>query len=47
MDGDFDLRAVAGEVLVDGVIEDFEDAVVEAALVGVSDVHSWALADGI
>jgi hypothetical protein len=45
MDGDIDLRAIAGEVFVDGVVENFEDAVVEAAFVCGPDIHAWALAD--
>lgn len=45
MDGDFDLGTVAGEGFVDRVVYDFEYAVMEAALVGVADVHVGALAD--
>ena len=45
MDGDLDAVAVAGEVLVDGVVKDLEDAMVEAALIGGADVHAGALAD--
>ena len=33
------------KVLVDGVIQNFENAVVQAALVGVADVHAGALAN--
>ena len=46
MEGDVDGFAESGEVFVDGVVEDFEDAVVKAAFVGVADVHAWAFADG-
>lgn len=45
MDGDIDFRAVAGEVFVDGIVEDLEDAMVEAAFVCGPDIHSGALAD--
>ena len=34
-----------GEVLVDGVVENLEDTVVQAALVRIPDVHSGALAN--
>jgi hypothetical protein len=46
VEGDVDGFAESGEVFVDGVVEDFEDAVVEASFVGVADVHAWAFADG-
>ena len=39
--------AIAGEVLVDRVVQDLENAVVEAAFVGVADIHPGALADGL
>jgi hypothetical protein len=45
MDGDIDFRAVSGEVFVDRVVENFEDAVVEAAFVCGPDIHARALAD--
>ena len=45
--GYFDLRAVSGEVLIDGVVEDFENTVVETTLIGIADVHPGTLADGI
>jgi hypothetical protein len=45
MDGHIDFRAVAGEVFVDRVVEDLEDAVVEAAFVCWPDIHAGALAD--
>ncbi len=42
------LRGVAGERLVDGVIDDLVDHVVQArAVVGVPDVHAGALANRI
>jgi hypothetical protein len=44
MDADCDLRAVAGQCLVDRVINDFEDTVVETALIGIADIHIGALA---
>jgi len=40
MDGHQDLGAVAGERLVDRVVDDLPDQVVEAAVVGRSDVHA-------
>lgn len=45
MDRDIDLRAKAGEVFVDRVVENLEHAVVEAAFVCWPDIHSGALAD--
>jgi hypothetical protein len=33
-------------MLIDGVIDDFKDAVVQAALIGIADVHSGAETDG-
>ena len=46
VEDDVDGFAKAGEVLVDGIVEHFEDAMVETALVGVADIHAGALADG-
>jgi hypothetical protein len=43
-DRDRDGVAVAGERLVDGVVDDLVDEVVEAALTGRADVHAGALA---
>src|SRR5688572_32300138 len=40
-----DMVAVTGQVLVDGIVEHFKDAVVQAALVGIADVHAGALAN--
>ena len=42
---DLDRVAVAGERLVDGVVDDLVDQVVEAALAGRADVHAGSLAD--
>ena len=42
-----DAVAVAGERLVDGVVDDLGDQVVQAALTGRADVHARALADGL
>ena len=40
--------AVAGQGLVDGVVDDLEDHVVQAAsVIGISDVHSGAFSDGV
>ncbi|MCY1515125.1 hypothetical protein D9M68_497010 [compost metagenome] len=48
MDGDADLAAVAGECLVDGVVDDLEHHVVQTGtVIGVADVHARALAYGI
>ena len=43
---DFDLRAVAGHRLVDGVVDDLVDEMVQARRAGRSDVHARSLADG-
>ena len=42
-----DAVAVAGERLVDGVVDDLGDQVVQAALTGRADVHAGPLADGL
>ncbi len=42
----FDQAAIACEVLVDRVIQHFENAVVEATLIGIADIHAGPLADG-
>jgi hypothetical protein len=34
-------------VLVDGVVENLEHAMVESALIGIPDIHPRALADGL
>jgi hypothetical protein len=48
VDDDLDVVAVAGERLVDRVVEDLEDHVVQAGAVGrVADVHARALAHRI
>jgi len=48
MDGDIDVAAVAGQGLVDGVVDHLEDHVVQArAIVGIADVHARALAHRI
>ena len=44
---DLDGVAVAGERLVDGVVDDLVDEVVEAALAGRADVHAGPLANGL
>src|SRR5690606_11479121 len=46
VDGDVDAFAVAGEVFVHGVVEDFGDAVVQGAFVGASDIHAGLFAHG-
>jgi hypothetical protein len=46
MDGDADVLAVARQVFVDGVIDDFKNAVMQAALIGVANIHAGAHADG-
>ena len=45
-DRDVDVVAVAGERLVDGVVDDLVDEVVETAGAGGTDVHSGAFANG-
>jgi hypothetical protein len=48
VDGDHDLVAMAGQRLVDGVIDHLEHHVVQAAaVVGVADVHSGPFSDGV
>ena len=45
VEDDADAVAVAGDRLVDGVVDDLVDEVVEAARAGRADVHAGALAD--
>jgi len=45
MDLDLDAPTIAGEGLVDRVVDDFVHAVVQAGLVRIADVHTGALAD--
>ena len=45
MDGDIDPVAIAGEMLVDGIVENLKNAMMQAALIGGADVHARALAD--
>jgi hypothetical protein len=42
---DFDLAAIAGQVLVDRVVENLEDAVVQPAFIRVADIHAGPLSD--
>jgi hypothetical protein len=37
---------MTGEMLVDGVVHDFKNAVVQASYIGVADVHTRTKADG-
>ena len=46
VDRNLDPAAIAGEVLVDRVVENFENAMVETAFVWVADIHPGPLADG-
>ena len=45
VDAHRDVRGKTGQGLVDGVVNDLEDAVVKTALHGVADVHVGAFAD--
>ncbi len=47
MDGHLDFGAVAREMFVDRVVENFENHVVQTALIRVADVHSGPLSDGL
>ena len=48
VDGDHDAVAIAGQRLVDGVVDDLEHHVVQAgAVIGIADVHAGALAHRI
>src|SRR5690606_14537981 len=47
VDDDLDAVAVAGQRLVDGVVDDLVDEVVKPAHADVADVHGGALADGL
>ena len=47
VDRDLDVVAVAGQGLVDGVVDDLVDEVMESARAGGADVHARALAHGI
>ena len=43
VNGDFNLVAKAGEMFVDRVVENFENHVMQPALIGVADVHAGPL----
>jgi len=48
VDGDLDAcEQIAGEMFVDGVVENLGNAVVEGALIGAADIHAGLLADGL
>ena len=47
VDGDFDVLAIAGQMFVDGIVQHLEDAMVQAAFIGVADIHAGAFADGL
>ena len=48
VEDDFDRAGVAGQRLVDGVVDDFVHHVVQAgAVVGVADIHAGPLAHGV
>ena len=47
VDGDDDVVAVAGQRFVDGVVDDFVDAMVETRFVRITDVHTGSLAHGL
>lgn len=44
MNDDIDVGTMAGEMLVDGVIENLVNTMMEAAFIGVADVHPRPLA---
>ena len=46
MDGHVNSIAEAGQMFVNGIVQHFEDAVMQAALVGVADIHAGPFADG-
>ena len=46
MNGDPDVLAVSGQMLINRVIYDLKDTVVQAALIGVTDIHAGAKTDG-
>jgi hypothetical protein len=45
MHHDFNLGAKTGEMFVDRIVENFENAVMQTAFVRIADVHSGALPD--
>jgi hypothetical protein len=47
VDLDADRRAVAGQRLVDGVVDDLPDEVVQGPLTRPADVHAWSETDGL
>ena len=46
LDGDLNVVRVAGQGLVDGVVDDLVDEVMQAAFAGRADVHARTLTDG-
>jgi len=47
MDLDLDVLAVTGEGFVDRIVDDLVDAVVEAGLVRITDIHAGSFAHGL
>jgi len=47
VNGDGDVIAIAGKMLVDRVIQHFKNAMMQPVLIGIADVHSGPLADGL
>jgi hypothetical protein len=45
MEGDGNIFTITGEGFIDGIVDDFENAVVKAPLEGIADVHIGAFAD--
>ncbi len=46
VDGDVDPLAKTGQMFVDGIVENFENAMVKTTFIDVADIHSRPLADG-
>ena len=47
LDGDDDIRAVAGQRLVHGVVHNFIYAMMQSAVIGRADIHAGTLSDGL
>ena len=45
MDGHFDFVAKAGQMFVDGIVQDLENTMMQAAFIGVADIHSGTFSD--
>jgi hypothetical protein len=46
VDSHLNARTISGQMFVDGVVQNLEDAVVKTTFIGIADVHAGTLANG-